>query len=201
MRERHAASAVEVLAGKGYWREKLAGHVFSVSAPSFFQVNTTTAEILVTRVLKEISADGSDAVLDVYAGAGTFTLALAEIAGEVVSVEGAGSAVRDLRRNLENARLGADVEPGDVARVLCGLGRFDAVLVDPPRTGLDDVVRLAIAERGARRIVYASCDPATLARDAKALTGLGYRLVAAQPVDMFPQTHHVETVATFDIAE
>lgn len=197
-RERHTSPSVEVLSGRGYWREKLGDHTFAVSAPSFFQVNTGAADALVSYARGAIAAKDSDAVLDLYAGVGTFTLSLAEEAGVVVSVEGAGSAVRDLRRNLDNARLGADVEPGDAARVLPDLGQFDAVLVDPPRIGLDSSMIAGLVGTRAVRIVYVSCDPATLARDAKALAGAGYGLVSAVPVDLFPQTYHVETVATFE---
>ena len=197
LKERHI-SRVEVLAGRGFWREELGDHRFAVSAPSFFQVNTLAAETLVEIALEALDPDGSDRVLDIYAGVGTFTLPLAEVAGEVAAVESSGSAVRDLRRNLEGARLSADVLPGDAARVLDEVGPADLVLVDPPRTGLArGIVRALVAARP-RRIVYVSCDPATLARDARSLTESGFRLVAAHPVDLFPQSFHVETVACFD---
>jgi 23S rRNA (uracil1939-C5)-methyltransferase len=190
-------SGVEVLAGNGYWRERLLGRAMTLSAPSFFQVNTAAAESLVTLALDALAADGTDVVIDLYAGAGTFTLPLAEAAGEVIAVEAAGSAVRDLRRNLEDAQLYADVVGGDAARELPSLGRVDALLVDPPRAGLGAEMPEAIRATRARTVVYVSCDPATLARDAKALLGSGYSLERATPVDLFPQTYHIETVAVF----
>ena len=117
----------------------------TISAPSFFQVNTTAAEKLVELVLAALEPDGSDRVLDLYAGAGTFTLPLAEAAGEVVAVESAGSAVRDLRRNLEAAELWADVVGGDAARELPNIGTFDLAVVDPPRSGLHADAARALA--------------------------------------------------------
>lgn len=193
-------SKVEVLSGKGYWRERIAGNDFSVSAPSFFQVNTKAAEALVLRAMELLEADGSDRVLDLFAGVGTFTLPIAEVAGDTVAIEGAGSAVRDLRRNLENGQLWAEVIGGDVGRELPELGHFDLVMVDPPRAGLGAETTKALAATMARAIVYVSCDPATLARDAATLAEHGYRLATATPVDLFPQTYHVETVAKFERA-
>jgi len=191
-------SGVEVLAGSGYWRERLLGTTMAVSAPSFFQVNTKAAEKLLALALSGLAVDGSDRVLDLYSGAGTFTLPLAEVAGETVAVEAASSAVRDLRRNLENAEVWADVIGGDAARELASIGHMDAVVVDPPRSGLLPEAITGLAATGASRIAYVSCDPATLARDARALAEQGYRLVVATPVDLFPQTYHIETVAIFE---
>jgi 23S rRNA (uracil1939-C5)-methyltransferase len=191
---------VEVLSGRGFWHERLGDHDYKVSAPSFFQVNTLLAETLVAMVLERLGADGSDRVLDLYAGVGTFTLPLAGVAGEVVAIEGAGSAVRDLRANIESAGVWADVMPGDAARALADAGHFDLAVVDPPRSGMTEPVMRALVATGARRICYVSCDAATLARDARALIDSGYRLVSATPVDLFPQTWHVETVALFDLA-
>jgi 23S rRNA (uracil1939-C5)-methyltransferase len=198
--KRRADLKVEVLSGKGNWREKLAGRSYRVSAPSFFQVNTAVAEVLVATVLEALDADGTDRVLDLYAGVGTFTIPLTDVAGEVVAIEGAGSAVRDLNGNLEDAQVWADVMPGDAARALSDAGAFDLAVVDPPRAGMTPDVLRALVRAHARRICYVSCDAATLARDARALTDAGYRLVAATPIDLFPQTWHVETVAVFETA-
>jgi 23S rRNA (uracil1939-C5)-methyltransferase len=191
-------AGVEVLSGKGAWRERLLGTTMTVSAPSFFQVNTRAAESLVRLALDALAADGSDRVLDLFAGAGTFTLPLAEMSGEVVAVESASSAVRDLRRNLEDQELYADVIGGDAGRELPAIGRVDLALVDPPRSGLQAEAVDALAATRARRIAYVSCDPATLARDAAALAARGYALAQATPIDMFPQTFHVETLALFE---
>jgi 23S rRNA (uracil1939-C5)-methyltransferase len=191
-------SGVEVLAGKGMWREKMAGYEFLVSAPSFFQVNTKAAEKLVAAALEHLEPDGSDRVLDLYSGVGTFTLPMAAVSGEVVAVESAGSAVRDLRRNLESQQLWADVVGGDASRELPTLGQFDIVLVDPPRSGLTPEAIAHIAGAKPRAVGYVSCDPSTFARDAATFATAGYRLVRAIPFDLFPQTHHVETLGIFD---
>jgi len=190
-------TGVEVLAGAGSWRERLLGTNMTISAPSFFQVNTKAAEKLLGLVLEGLAVDGTDRVLDLYSGAGTFTLPLSEVAGETVAVESASSAVKDLRRNLENAQAWADVIGGDASRELVTIGHVDAIVVDPPRAGLQPEAVKSIAATGASRVAYVSCDPATLARDAKALAEKGYRLHKATPVDLFPQTYHIETVAIF----
>lgn len=190
-------SGVEVLAGRGCWREKLAGRELKLSAPSFFQVNTKGAEQLVRLAMEGIEPSGIDVVADLYCGAGAFTLPLADAALLVHAVEMEGSSVRDLRRNLSDNGLSAHVVGGDVARELPSLGRLDKAVVDPPRGGLDASVVDTLAASGASRIVYVSCNPTTFARDAKRLEGLGLRLVKATPVDLFPQTYHVETVALF----
>jgi len=191
-------SKVEVLAGKGSWRERLSGFTMGISAPSFFQVNTATAEKLVSTALDALDPSEDDVVLDCYSGAGTFTLKLAERSDDVVAIEASSAAIQDLRRNLENAGLHADVIGGDATRELPGLGEFDRILVDPPRAGLTPEALIALASAGASRIVYVSCDPATLARDAGALDAQGYTLTRVTPVDLFPQTYHVESVAVFD---
>jgi 23S rRNA (uracil1939-C5)-methyltransferase len=190
---------VEVLSGRGHWREKLGEFEYRVSAPSFFQGNTKGAETLAALVLETLSPDGTDRVLDLYAGVGTFTLPLAQVAGEVVAIEGTGSAVRDLRANIEEAGLFAEVMPGDAARALAEAGTFDLAVVDPPRAGMSADALQALVRTRAGRICYVSCDTATLARDARGLTEAGYRLTSATPVDMFPQTWHVETVAVFEL--
>lgn len=195
--ERHLAHNVEVLAGRGYWRERLAGFDFTVSAPSFFQVNTRASERLVSRVLEHVMAEEPGRVLDVYAGVGTFTLPIADLGADVASIEGGGSSLRDLRRNLDSARLRATVEPGDASMVLREPRAADSIVVDPPRSGLPADVAQSLTRTGARRLVYVSCDPATLARDVAVLRPLGYELVSATPVDLFPQTYHVETIALF----
>lgn len=192
-----SASGVEVLSGNGFWRERLLGRTMTVSAPSFFQVNSPAAEKLVDAAVRSLEPDGTDKVLDVYAGAGTFTLPLAEVAGEVVSIEATSSALRDLRRNLEVAQLWADVVGGDAARELAAGGSADLALVDPPRAGLTEGALQALASTGVRTIVYVSCDPTTLARDTRELMLLGFELSSAAPFDLFPQTYHIETLAIF----
>ena len=193
---------VEVLSGKGFWEEDLGGYRFRTSAPSFFQVNTAQAEKLVGAViegLKEGSSDGLSGMLvaDLYAGGGTFSIPLAREGADVLAVESAGSSVRDLRRNAEANHAEVEVIGGDAARELPELGGLDALVVDPPRAGLADGVVDSIAQAAPRRVSYVSCNPATWARDVARFEQAGYRLVRATPVDMFPQTPHIEVASIF----
>lgn len=187
---------VEVLHGKGSWSEELLGIPYRISAPSFFQVNTAQAEKMIQLVLDGLELDEESVVADLYCGAGTFTLPLAQACDFVYAVESAASSVRDLRRNLEATGLdNIEVIGGDSARELPALGELDALVVDPPRAGLAKGVCESIAATGANRVAYVSCDPATWARDIARFANVGYELVRATPVDLFPQTYHVETVS------
>ena len=188
-------SGVERLSGKGYWEERIADGTMALSAPSFFQVNTAGAERLVQLVLDGLSLTEDDEVMDLYCGAGTFTVPLAKRAGFVSAVEAYGPAVKDLRRNLERAGLdNVDAVGGDAGREFPDTDA-DAIVVDPPRAGLaEDVIR-QLCEQPARAIAYVSCDPATLARDLARFREHGvFEPVSITPVDLFPQTFHVETV-------
>jgi 23S rRNA (uracil1939-C5)-methyltransferase len=195
---RRDIAGVEVLAGDALWHESLGDWSFGVSPASFFQTNTRLAERMTALVLEALQPAEADRVLDLYAGVGTFTLPLADTGAEVVAVEGTGSAVRDLRRNLELNGVCADVAPGDAARALADLGRFDLAVVDPPRAGMRPDALAALIDASPRRIAYVSCDPATLARDARMLADAGWTLGDVTPVDLFPQTYHVETVAVLE---
>ncbi len=190
-------TSVEVLTGPGAWRERLGPHRYLVSAPSFFQSNTAGAVALRDEALRTLEPRAGDVVLDLYAGVGTFTLPLVGSAGSVIAVESSRFALADLRRNLAAARLAAEIVPGDAGRALQGVDSVDLAVVDPPRAGLDDRVLLELGRLGPRCIAYVSCDPATLARDAGRLAEHGYRPTRVTPVDLFPQTYHVETVAAF----
>ena len=187
---------VEVLAGAGCWEERLAGFSYKVSAPSFFQVNTAAAELLVGLAREALAADGSDHVADLYCGVGTFSLPLAADGGTLSAVESCGPALRDLRRNLDGAGLSAEVIGGEVGRDTSALGSVDGIVVDPPRAGLSHGARAEILRLAPARLAYVSCDPATLARDLAALVAAGYSLRWLQPVDLFPHTPHVECVAS-----
>lgn len=188
---------VEVLSGKGFWLEEACGLSFSVSAPSFFQVNTAQAEALVKLALEMAEVEEGSFVADVFAGAGMFSLPLADAGADVVAIELSGSAVRDLRRNADANGLFVDAVCDDAVRALDQLEGTDVVLVDPPRAGLEKRVLEGICQAVPARVVYVSCDPQTMARDAARFANQGYRLVRTCPVDLFPQTYHVETVNLF----
>ena len=188
-------AGVERLSGAGSWSELIGDERMRVSAPSFFQVNTKGAEKLVELVLFVLDVRDSDEVMDLYCGAGTFTLPLARRAGFVSAVESYGPAVRDLRRNLEDADLSnVDAIGGDAGRSFPDTDA-DIIVVDPPRAGLAPDVVKKLSEQSARAIAYVSCDPASLARDLRRFVDAGtFKPVSVTPVDLFPQTFHVKNV-------
>lgn len=186
---------VERLSGRGFWEERVGEGRMRLSAPSFFQVSTAGAERLVELVMDGLDPQEGELAWDLYSGAGTFTLPLAHRAAGVLAVESYGPAVRDLRRNVELAGLdNVDVTGGDAAREMPE-EPADVVVVDPPRAGLAPEVVDALSEGTARAVAYVSCDPATLARDLARFAERGSLApVSVTPVDLFPQTFHVETV-------
>ncbi|GIK63567.1 MAG: 23S rRNA (uracil-5-)-methyltransferase RumA [Chloroflexota bacterium] len=173
-------------------------HTFEVSAGSFFQVNLPQAETLVNLVLERLALQGSEHVLDLYSGVGLFSAFLAPEARKVTAIESYPPAVADARLNLGKFS-NIKVMQGTTEQLLTRFlqGHFDAAVIDPPRAGMKPAALDELIKCKPRKMVYVSCDPATLARDAKKLVGAGYRLVDVQPVDMFPQTYHIESVATF----
>ena len=195
--ERKARRVVknELLAGQGSWTERIGSEVMCVSAPSFFQVNTAAAEILIELVMDALNPGEDDIACDLYCGAGTFTLPLARRCAWVSAVESYGPAVRDLRRNLERAGVdNVDAIGGDAVREFPA-DEVDVLVVDPPRAGLDPQAVELISDTSARDVAYVSCDPATLARDlARFVERDVFEPVTVTPVDLFPETFHCETV-------
>jgi 23S rRNA (uracil1939-C5)-methyltransferase len=192
---------VKPLIGQPWINEEVAGRLYRISAESFFQVNTTGAAALVDIVLGYADLRPTDVVLDAYCGAGLFTIALAERAAEVIGIESAPSATEDLAYNAR-ALDNLTIHEGPVEEVIPALvnqgQHVDVAIMDPPRAGAGAQVIQGVVALGPRRVVYVSCDPATLARDSMSLVGAGYHLVEAQPVDMFPQTYHIETIALWE---
>jgi 23S rRNA (uracil1939-C5)-methyltransferase len=185
------------LIGSSHVTYQIRGRYFRVTAGAFFQVNVPQAETLLDLVLETLDLQGDETVLDLYAGVGLFTAFLAERAALVTSIESYPPAVTDADENLSDLD-NVDLIEGSVEDVITLLAEsYDVVVMDPPRTGVDARVLDAIDDLAPPKIVYVSCDPATLARDAKRLAVKGYRLVDVQPVDMFPQTYHIECVAEF----
>lgn len=187
------------LYGDGYIEDVLCGLTFRLSPASFYQVNHHQAQVLYERAIALADLHGRETVLDLYCGTGTITLAMARSAGQVIGVEVVPQAIADAEENaarngIENARfLCADAS--EAAAQLASEGIHPEVItVDPPRKGLSPEVIAAMAEMGPERIVYVSCDPATLARDVKLLGAQGYRFVKAEAVDLFPRTRHIESI-------
>lgn len=177
----------------------LCGLRFRISPKSFYQVNRAQAEVLYRKALEAANLTGQERVLDLYCGTGTITLCLASRAKEAIGVEIIEAAVRDAgenakRNGITNAKFFC-ADAGQAAQRLSAEGeRPDVIVVDPPRKGLSSDVIEAIAQMSPQRVVYVSCDPATLARDVKLLTEHGYALRHAEAVDLFPRCAHVETV-------
>jgi 23S rRNA (uracil1939-C5)-methyltransferase len=202
-----AGESERVLHGDGVIAERLHGLEFMATAAAFLQTNSRQAEALYEAALAAADLTGRETVLDLYCGTGTLTLLLARSAREAVGVESEVQAIEaataNARRNqVTNARFVA----GEARRVLREWARGErpdpvkpeVVVVDPPRAGLHPRVVARVAELSPARVVYVSCNPATLARDLKDFRGLGYRLGSVTPFDMFPHTPHIECVARLD---
>ena len=185
--------------GRDFLEERLCGMTFRLSVPSFFQINRAQTERLYAQALEFAGLTGRETVLDLYCGIGTISLALAQRAGQVIGAEIVPEAVQDAQANaarnqVDNARFLCG-DAGEAAFQLAAEGvRPQVICVDPPRKGLAPEVPEILASMAPERIVYVSCDPATLARDVKRFGELGYPAVKAQAVDLFPRTAHVETV-------
>jgi 23S rRNA (uracil1939-C5)-methyltransferase len=186
-----------VLMGNAHLTEHVAGRDYRISAGSFFQVNTGGAEALVELVRDYLAPTGGDSLVDLYCGVGLFGLALADRVGRVTGIEADPSAAGDFRHNARGLDQVTLVEGTADASLVHLEEPVDLLVLDPPRSGAGKQVMGQIARLEPWRIAYVSCDPATLARDARHLTGKGYSLERVQPVDLFPQTYHIESVALF----
>ncbi len=189
--------------GAEYLAEEVCGLRLRLSHSAFLQTNTEMAERLYGIVSERAGLTGSERLFDLYCGIGTIGLALARDAGEVWGLEGVADAVADAEHNatangITNARyVCADARLG-IAPLLAEAGSPDVIVVDPPRSGLSKKVIRRLLECEAPRIVYVSCNPTTLAPNAAQIVEAGYTLRRVKPVDMFPQTPHVECVAIFE---
>ena len=190
---------VRVGAGSSEIRDQIYGRDFTLSFHSFVQVNPAQTWVLYQKALEHAGLTGAERVVDAYCGIGTITLALAGAAKEVIGVEVSEQAVQDARENarlnrVENAVFYASPAEEILPRLAAEGQRASVVVVDPPRRGCEEEALRAIVEMGPERIVYVSCDPATLARDLARLQPEGYWPSEVQPMDMFPWTAHVESI-------
>jgi len=188
-----------LLAGREYITDRLGHLTFRISPSSFYQVNPAQTLVLYQKALEYAALTGSETVLDAYSGIGTIALFLARRAQKVYGLEVAPEAVADARENaVLNEIKNVEFYEGEVEGLLPALAarglRPDVVALDPPRRGCGREALEAVAEMRAPRVVYVSCHPGALARDLGCLAEMGYRIMEAQPVDMFPWTHHVECV-------
>jgi 23S rRNA (uracil1939-C5)-methyltransferase len=186
------------IAGQAYLEEKFAGLTFHIQPSTFFQVNTTQAERLLEHIQAELALTGEETLVDAYCGVGTFTLPLSRQVKQCIGLEAFTESVKQAEENAALNRIeNVAFKIGDVADLLPQLDVTpDIVLLDPPRKGCEPAVLEALIALKPKRIVYISCNPATLARDLQVLceTG-GYKITRVQPADFFPQTSHVECAA------
>ena len=193
--------------GPPYLREELAGVPLHVPATAFLQTNSAMCSVLYETALRYAAPEPADAVYDLYCGIGSLSLLFARHAGRVHGIELMEEAIVAARDNaLLNGTSNTTFSAGDVRRLLKapammelrGMDHPRLVIVDPPRAGLAPKALARAAALGAERFVYVSCNPTTLAGNGAELRELGYALTRVAPVDMFPQTHHIETVALFE---
>ncbi len=193
-------AGVVVLAGSEALVMEVRGRYFQVSAGSFFQVNTPMAaalvEGLVNGLSETIALDSTSTILDVYSGVGLFSAFLAPLVGRLVAVEASASAVEDFTVNLDEFDNVEIYEaPAEVVLPALDIRRPQAIIVDPPRAGLDRHALDAILSMQPEVLAYVSCDPSTLSRDARRLVEGGYLLRSITPYDLFPQTYHIESLS------
>jgi 23S rRNA (uracil1939-C5)-methyltransferase len=183
---------------KKWFEEELNGHRFRVSGPSFFQTNTKQAERLVELVRERLKLTGNETLVDAYAGVGTFAVMLAPYVRDVIAIEESAAATEDAEINLDGIPNVAFYQ-GKVEHVLPELDISpDVILLDPSRPGCHKNTLKKVVEFQPRRLVYVSCNPSTLARDLRYLVDEGYRLIDVTPVDMFPQTYHIESISILE---
>jgi 23S rRNA (uracil1939-C5)-methyltransferase len=174
----------------------------SFAPGGFSQINYRQNQALIAAVFTSLGLTGKERVLDIYCGNGNFSLPLAAQCSQITGLEDYGPSIADALRNaldnfVENVRFRCIDAVTGVMDVIAGGDRFDIVLLDPPRTGAAELARF-IPELKPAKIVYISCDPSTLARDINILRGHDFRVVSSRPVDMFPQTHHIESVTLLE---
>ena len=196
----------QTLWGQDFLYDTLCGLTFKLSVPSFFQVNPMQTEVLYRKAAEFAGLAGDETVVDLYCGTGTISLVLAGQARQVIGAEIVPSAIEDARENAARNGLAnteficADAKEAAAELVRRGI-KPDVISVDPPRKGMAEEVIGHIVSMEPKKIVYVSCDPATLARDLSRFAALGYQAEKAEAVDMFPRTHHVETVVLLSKGE
>lgn len=188
-----------ILAGSSYIKDKLGAFEFEISANSFFQTNTKGAQILYNKVKEFAQLSGKQTVIDLYSGTGTIPIFLSADASEITGIEISESAVSDAKKNcISNGISNCTFITGDIKNSLSKIEKKpDVIIIDPPRVGMHKDVVKQVVDIASERIVYVSCNPATLARDLFVLKDY-YDVMEVQPVDMFPHTFHIESVARLE---
>ena len=197
--------AVKVLHGRPFIHDEIAGFSYELFLDTFFQVNSVQAEILVEKLLEWYEVPKPPLTLDLFCGVGTLSLPLAQSTptGQVVGIEVVPAAVRAARENAERNEMTnlafheSDVRRG-IPRVIEDWGKPGAIILDPPRSGAGGKVMRRIARTGMDRVLYVSCNPVTLVHDVAEMAPFGYGIARVTPIDMFPQTEHVESVCLIE---
>lgn len=195
-----AEGPAKIIEGKEILHEEVLGHTLEVSQASFWQSHRKAPDVLAAVVKKYADVKSGDHVLDLYGGVGLFTAVLIDevgAGGRIDLVEGSKSATSDATKNFAD-NTNVHIFTGDVAKVLQKIKRADVVVLDPPREGAGKEVVALLQEISPRRIVYVACDPAALARDTTYLEASGYQMREACAFDLFPMTHHIETIALYE---
>ena len=192
-----------ILMGKGFIEDSLLGVRFQISSKSFYQVNPVQTEKLYSEAIKKAELTGNEKILDAYCGIGTIGLIASKHAKEVTSVEIVEDAIRDAKKNARlNNITNVNFFVGDASDFIVNEAnnkkQYDVIFIDPPRKGSDERFLTSLKKLLPKRVVYVSCDPATLARDVKFLSDK-YEVKSVTPVDMFPHTFHVETVVSLTL--
>ena len=189
------SAGIPIATGQTHYHEAVDGRRYRIASPSFFQVNTPQAQAMAECIRGMLRMDGSEVLVDAYAGVGTFAGLLASQVGRVIAIEESAAALRDAQANLADLP-NVEYRQGRVEAVLSMLeARPDVVLLDPPRVGCHPRALEALCELAPRRVVYVSCEPTALARDLQRLVAGPFRVEQVQPIDLFPQTHHIECIA------
>jgi len=193
----------KLISGQAFLKDTIGPYVFKISPQSFFQINNEQARVLYEKALAYANLTGKETLIDVYCGIGSIAIYMAAQAKEVIGIEAVEAAINDAGENaklngINNTEFIVAKAEEWLPRWVKGGGRADVVIVDPPRKGCAPEVLEAIVEVKPERVVYVSCNPATLARDLKYLAANGYEVEKVQPVDLFPQTQHTETVARIE---
>ena len=185
-----------IVAGEKYIKDKIGIFDFQISSNSFFQTNSLGAQRLYQTVLNYAEVKGNERVLDLYSGTGTIPIFLADKVSAVTGIEISESALQDARENcINNGINNCDFICGDMKEKLSSISQKpDTLIIDPPRAGMHKDVLAKVLDLSPEKIVYVSCNPATMARDIAQMIP-GYEVLEIQPVDMFPHTYHIEAVA------
>lgn len=187
---------VSIESGQKYYSERINNHDFRIASPSFFQTNSDQIKHMINIISKELNLSGKEKIADAYAGVGTFAILLSPLSQNIYAIEESPSAIRDAKTNADGL-TNIEFITSKTENALSYLSdKLDAVILDPPRKGCHPNVLNTLNQYQIPKLIYVSCDPESLARDLKVLTDGNYQINSIQPIDLFPQTHHIESIVS-----